>query len=264
MKLEIFQIDAFTDTLFGGNPAAVCPLENWLDDSLLLQIAKENNLAETAFYVAKSDNKYELRWFTPEIEMDLCGHATLAAAFVLVNEKGMGGEEIIFETKSGALAVRFQNGEFILNFPARPPEQSTLPAAIKAGLNIQPKEVWKSRDYILLYDTQDDILALRPDMSIMNSINVDPGGISVTAPGATEDVDFVSRFFTPQAAIFEDPVTGSAHCSLTPFWSERLGKTKLNAMQLSERRGKLQCIFLGDRVELMGSAVKYLQGTITI
>ncbi|WKN41921.1 PhzF family phenazine biosynthesis protein [Tunicatimonas pelagia] len=266
MKIEIYQIDTFTDKLFGGNPAAVCPLDEWLEDTVLQQIAAENNLAETAFFVKHPNNTFHLRWFTPEFEIDLCGHATLATAFVLFEECGYSENEIIFETQSGVLNVRKVNDLFELNFPARPPKKSALPQIIKDGLNLKPKEVWKARDYLLLYDSEDDIRNIKPDTSILNQINIDPGGIIVTAKGHSRDVDFVSRLFTPQASVFEDPVTGSAHCTLIPFWSERLKKTKFRALQISERGGTLFCELDQEleRVNISGKAIKYLHGAIEI
>lgn len=264
MKIDIFQIDAFTDTLFGGNPAAVCPLESWLDDLILQNIAAENNLAETAFFVRQSDNKFHLRWFTPQHEMDLCGHATLASAFVIFNELEYNQASIIFESKSGELKVNRQEDLLILDFPSRPVKEASLPSIIERSINIQPKEIWKSRDYLLVYEHEEDIRKIEFDLSLLNQINLDPGGIIVTAKGNSPRVDFVSRFFTPQAVVFEDPVTGSAHCSLIPFWAERLQKTKLEAEQLSERKGKLSCELRKDRVLIKGKAVKYLQGIIEI
>ena len=262
MKIQLFQIDAFTNKLLGGNPAAVCPLKEWLDDEILQQIAIENNLAETAFYVALGDNRFHLRWFTPEIEMDLCGHATLATAYVLFNRLNFDQKEIHFETASGILTVKKEGNYLELDFPSRPPYQSELPATIANGLNIQPREVWKARDYVLVYDSEDDIRKLQPKASIINQMNIDPGGIIVTAKG--KNVDFVSRFFTPQASIFEDPVTGSAHCTLVPFWANRLKKNKFHALQLSNRGGELFCELREDRVLIRGHAVQYLEGIIEI
>lgn len=264
MKLAIYQIDAFTRNLFGGNPAAVCPLDEWPADNVLQQIATENNLAETAFFVKRSDGTFNLRWFTPELEMDLCGHATLAAAFVLFEEMSYAGSAIKFATRSGELIVKRINELLELDFPARPPEPAELPQIIADGLSIQPKEIWKARDYLLLYDREADIRNIKPNRAILDQINLDPGGIIVTAKGDLNEVDFVSRFFTPQASVFEDPVTGSAHCTLIPFWAERLHKKQLNALQLSKRGGELFCELAGDRVLIRGHAVKYLEGTIDI
>ena len=264
MQISIFQIDAFTDVLFGGNPAAVCPLEYWLDDHILQQIAAENNLAETAFFVKESADQFHLRWFTPEIEMDLCGHATLASAYVLFEELGYSNSRIEFKTRSGVLHVEKENDLFVLDFPSRPPKRVTLPKSIKDGFNTLPIEVWKSRDYVLVYEREEDVKKIQPNIGILNEVNIDPGGIIVTARSSQVGVDFVSRFFTPQASIFEDPVTGSAHCTLTPFWSSRLQKKTLRAVQLSERRGELFCELQDHRVIIKGRAVKYLQGTILL
>lgn len=264
MKIDIYQIDAFTSKLFGGNPAAVCPLDTWPTDEVLQNIAIENNLAETAFFVQSSKNRFHLRWFTPEFEMDLCGHATLASAFVIVNELGNNSDEILFDTQSGPLTVKKAGDYFELDFPSRPPQKAELPQIIRDGLNIQPKEIWKARDYLLVYESEDDIEKIKPNIAILNQINIDPGGIIVTAKGKSENVDFVSRLFTPQATVFEDPVTGSAHCTLTPFWAERLNKTKLRALQISERGGELICQLNKDRVAIRGKVIKYLEGTIHV
>ncbi len=262
MVLDIYQIDAFTNKVFGGNPAAVCPLNAWLPDSILLSIAKENNLAETAFFVKRSNGSYHLRWFTPRIEMDLCGHATLAAASVLFQDLHHSEDIILFETLSGVLKVKREGAFLEMDFPSRPAIKTKLPSVIENSLNIQPTEVYKDRDYLLVYEDEQDVMALAPNPYILNQINLDPGGIIVTARG--KNVDFVSRFFTPQAPIFEDPVTGSAHCTLTPFWAERLQKKKLHALQVSERGGELFCRLESDRVFIKGKTVKYLSGKITI
>jgi predicted PhzF superfamily epimerase YddE/YHI9 len=228
----------------------------------LRDIAVENNLAETAFFVQISSNRFHLRWFTPEIEMDLCGHATLASAFVIFEYLDCTDDEISFDTQSGLLKVKKVGDCLELDLPSRPPRRADLPKIIVDGLNIQPVEVWKARDYLLLYDTEEEIKQILPNIGIMNQINIDPGGIIVTARSKAADVDFVSRFFTPQAAVFEDPVTGSAHCTLVPFWAERLGKTEMHALQVSERGGALWCKLQNERVFIMGKAVKYLEGII--
>lgn len=262
MTLDIFQIDAFTNKLFGGNPAAVCPLQDWLSDAVLLNIAKENNLAETAYFIHKHNNVFHLRWFTPEIEIDLCGHATLASAYVILNCLDYDFDTVIFQTMSGELTVS-KSGEFLeMDFPSRPPQVSELPEIIKNSLSMQPTNVYKARDYVLLYDSENDIKDLKVSASILEQINLDPGGIIVTAKG--DNSDFVSRFFTPGAAVFEDPVTGSAHCTLVPFWAERLEKNELHAFQISERKGELFCKLVRGRVIIRGNAVKYLQGTIEV
>lgn len=257
MTYKLFQIDAFTDTVFGGNPACVVPLQQWLPDDILLKITKENAVAETAFFIDKGD-KIHIRWFTPEIEMDLCGHATLATAHCLKTILGYQRDEIVFESLSGDLTVLVADGLYQLNFPARMPEESTLPPNIAQALNIQPIEVLKSRDYVLVFENEAAIRNLKIDRNLFDQIKLDPGGVIVTAKG--DNCDFVSRFFTPQAAILEDPVTGSAHCSLIPFWATRLNKQELFAMQISERLGKLYCKHQGDRVIMSGHAKTYSVG----
>jgi predicted PhzF superfamily epimerase YddE/YHI9 len=262
MKIPVYQIDAFTEKLFSGNPAAVCPLDHWLEDSLLQNIALENNLSETAFFVPLSENRFHLRWFTPELEMDLCGHATLATAFVIFESLGYLGNKIEFDTKSGLLKVKKLGDYLELDFPSRPPQKTALPPILSKGLNIQPQEVWKARDYLLVYPSEKEITQILPNVEQLNQLNLDPGGIIVTAEGLNSDVDFVSRFFTPQAGLFEDPVTGSAHCSLVPFWADRLHKTTFKAHQLSKRGGTLLCELKNNRVYIRGKAVRFLEGTI--
>ena len=264
MNIKFYQIDAFTDRLFGGNPAAVCILDHWLHDEVLLDIAKENNLAETAFFLPLEHGSYHLRWFTPEIEMDLCGHATLATAYVIFEELSHDSDLITFETKSGILTVRKIDNSYELDFPSRPPVSAKLPQIISDSLNIQPVEVWKARDYLLVYNAEEEIWQIKPNLAIINQINIDPGGIIVTAKSDIEGIDFVSRFFTPQASIFEDPVTGSAHCTLVPYWSNRLKKNQFNAKQISERGGILHCVMCKERVRIRGEAVKYIEGTIVL
>lgn len=261
MKLELYQIDAFTDKVFGGNPACVVPLENWLPDELLLNITQENAVAETAFFVQKGE-KIHLRWFTPEIEMDLCGHATLAAAHCLKTLLNYQKNVIVFETLSGDLTVLVENDWYHLDFPSRMPVESSLPEIISKSLNIQPVEVLKSRDYVLVYETEEDIQNITIHRQFFDQINLDPGGVVVTAKG--ENCDFVSRYFTPQSTILEDPVTGSAHCSLIPFWAKRLKKNELSAMQLSARVGKLKCINKENRVIISGQAQTYSIGNLWI
>lgn len=257
----IYQVDAFTGSIFGGNSACVVPLNSWLPDNVLLSIAKENGVAETAYFVPV-DEGFALRWFTPDLEIDLCGHATLATAHVLFNHLHYKGSRIVFSSQSGALAVQKEGDWLTLDFPVREAQPAVLPSEIVEGLNIQPKEVYKARDYILLYNSEEEVKMLTPVQSLIDRINLDPGGFAATAKGS--EVDFVSRFFTPQAAIFEDPVTGSAHCTLAPFWAKRLGKQRLLARQLSQRQGELVCTLQGDRVLIQGQAVTYLQGSITI
>lgn len=259
MKLELYQIDAFTDKFFGGNPACVVPLPHWISDDILFKITKENAVAETAFFVKKED-EIQLRWFTPEIEMDLCGHATLAAAHCLKTILNFSKETIVFQTKSGEITVTCNNEIYHLNFPSRMPIVSELPDEIKNALSITPKKIYKSRDYVLIYDSETDIRNLKIDRQILDQINLGTGGVVATAKG--NDYDFVSRYFTPQASILEDPVTGSAHCSLIPYWAKELKKEKLNAIQLSERIGYLNCEFKKDRVQISGKARTYLIGNI--
>lgn len=257
MKLELYQINAFTDTIFGGNPACVVPLKEWLPNNILLKIAKENAVAETAFFIDKGKSIH-LRWFTPDIEMDLCGHATLATAHCLKSILNYTKDLITFETLSGKLVVSIQGEQYSMDLPSRMPQGAELPEVITKSLNIQPLEVYKARDYVLVYKSEQDIKNIKINRSIFDQINLDPGGVIVTAKG--EHYDFVSRFFTPQATILEDPVTGSAHCSLIPLWASKLGKDMLNAMQISERGGKLQCLNDGERVRVSGRAKTYSIG----
>lgn len=261
MKLELYQIDAFTNQIFGGNPACVVPLTEWLPDEMLLKIAKENAVAETAFFVNNGE-KIHLRWFTPDLEMDLCGHATLATAHCLKSILNYPSNTIIFETLSGDLTVVAENDFYFLDFPSRMPIESDLPEEISKSLNIQPKEVYKSRDYVLVYESEEDIKQIDINRQFFDQINLGPGGVIVTAKG--NDCDFVSRFFTPQATILEDPVTGSAHCSLIPFWANRLQKNELKAMQLSERIGNLNCTNKENRVIISGQARTYSIGNFWI
>jgi PhzF family phenazine biosynthesis protein len=261
MTLDLFQIDAFTNTVFGGNPACVVPLTSWLPDEILLRITQENAVAETAFFVPKGD-KFHLRWFTPEIEMDLCGHATLATAHCLKTILDYPANNIVFETVSGDLSVCVKDDFYFLDFPSRMPVASKLPEIIEKSLNISPKEVYKSRDYVLVYDTEEEIKNIKINRQLFDQINLDTGGVIVTSKGTT--CDFVSRFFTPQASILEDPVTGSAHCSLIPFWAKKLHKKELTALQLSKRRGTLNCLDKNDRVIISGQARTYSIGSIWI
>ena len=259
MKLDFFQVDSFTEETFKGNPACVVPLETWLSDDMLLNIAKENAVAETAFFV-NNNSRIHLRWFTAEIEMDLCGHATLAAAHVLKTILGHPGKDIIFTTVSGELLVSVQDGLYTLDFPSRKPIKSELPETIKKALNIQPTMVLRSRDYILVYENERAIKDIQIDRQIFDQVNLDPGGLVITARG--EEYDFVSRYFTPQSSILEDPVTGSSHCSLILYWSEQLQKKEMRAMQLSERTGTLYCTDKGNRVLIAGYAKTYSVGVL--
>lgn len=259
MQILYFEVHSFTDEVFHGNPAGVCPLEEWLDDDLMQKIAAENMVSETAFFVPKED-AYELRWFTPKIEVDLCGHATLAAAFVLFEHLGYEGESIRFDTKSGRLHVGRLGSSLIMDFPSRPGEECDAPDHLVAGLRRPLKEVYKARDYLVVLPDEEDVRAIDPDFSEL--AQVDALGIIVTAPG--NDVDFVSRFFAPRAGVAEDPVTGSAHSTLAPYWAERLEKTDLSAWQVSERGGELACRIVEDRVHIAGHAVLYVKGFLSL
>ena len=259
MLAPLYQIDAFTDKVFGGNPAAVCPLEQWPADELLQAIAAENNLSETAFLV-KNDKDFELRWFTPEIEVDLCGHATLASAFVVFNHLDYQGRQVRFHTRSGELNVRQSDDLLAMDFPSRKPSPVEPPELLVEALKSPPGEVLKSRDYLAVFDDEEAILAITPDFDLLKKL--DCLGIIITAKGNASD--FVSRFFAPAAGVPEDPVTGSAHCTLIPFWSERLEKKTLMAVQVSKRGGTLYCEDRGDRVSIAGKAVMYSAGFIQV
>ncbi len=261
MKLRIYQIDAFTDSVFKGNPAAVCPLNEWLEDSILLKIAAENNLSETAFYVPK-DDEFEIRWFTPETEVDLCGHATLAASFVLFEAEGYIGETIQFYSpRSGKLSVTRKNGNLVLNFPVDQIKEIPLTKELSALTDKVPLGAYQGKtDYMLVFGQEEDIRTLKPNLSLIKELHA--RGLIVTSKG--EHSDFVSRFFAPAVGINEDPVCGSAHTTMTPFWAGQLNKTDLTAFQLSERSGVISCRLLGNRVELGGKAVMYLKGEIYI
>ena len=261
MKLEVYKINAFTKKISGGNPACVIPLKNWLEDDLLLSISKKNAVAETAFFILK-DNNILLRWFTPEIEMDLCGHATLATAHCLNSFLNYPEKSISFQTKSGEINVDFKDNKYHMDFPSRVPVKSNLPKLISKSINLKPLEIYKSRDYLLIYDSEEEIKKIKINTHYFNQINLDPGGVVVTATGTSSD--FVSRYFTPQSTILEDPATGSSHCSLIPFWSKRLNKNQLTSVQLSNRIGEFECVNHSKRVTVIGSAVNCSQTTITI
>ncbi|HEX6914150.1 MAG TPA: PhzF family phenazine biosynthesis protein [Chitinophagaceae bacterium] len=255
--MKIYQVDAFADQLFAGNPAAVCPLDKWLPDDIMQKLAMENNLAETAFFVKQGEGSYHIRWFTPTVEVDLCGHATLASAYVLFNERGETVDTIRFQSKSGELIVT-RNGDMItLDFPANFPEETSVPAGLMEGLNITSGKVYRAAwDYMVLLDSQQAVEQLDPDFLTLGK--VESRGVIVTAKG--DDTDFVSRCFYPQSGINEDPVTGSAHTITTAFWSRQTGKTKLSARQLSKRGGYLDCELRGDRVLMSGKARLYMRG----
>lgn len=257
MKLPYYEVSAFTANAFGGNPAGVCLLDAWLHDAVLQSIAANNNLAETAFTVPRGTD-FDLRWFTPTVEMDLCGHATLAAASILFSERALSSREVRFHSRSGLLAVTRSGDLLTLDFPSRPATPCAAPDALIRGLGAKPKEVLKSRDFLTVFASEAEVRALKPDFTVLKTL--DCLGIVVTGSG--EDCDFVSRFFAPAAGVNEDPVTGSAHCTLIPYWAKRLGKTRLHARQVSTRGGELFCELAGDRVKIGGKAVLYSKGEI--
>lgn len=262
MKIELYQVDAFSSKIFGGNPAAVCPLQQWLSDDMMQRIAAENNLSETAFIVPENDGFY-IKWFTPTTEIALCGHATLAAAHVLYHHLGYKKETIHFNCKSGPLEVYYNNDQtFTLNFPCNQPEAVTnIPDGLFEGLGIATAPVFKSvLDYMVVLPSAAAVLALTPDFKTLAKVNA--RGVIVTAEGI--DCDFVSRCFYPQSGVDEDPVTGSAHTILTPYWAAQLHKTKLSAQQLSARKGHLECELKENRVHMTGKAVTYMTGSIFI
>lgn len=259
MRIPIYQIDAFTDEQFKGNPAAVCPLEKWIDNDLMQSIAAENNLAETAFFV-KNGKDYELRWFTPKAEIDLCGHATLAAAYVIFTYLDESRMNVKFHTKSGMLEVSKDRELLTMTFPAREGEKCEAPEALIRGLGKKPKETYLARDYLAVFESEQDLLDLELNMEELKKL--DAFGVIATAKGNKSD--FASRFFAPKAGVDEDPVTGSAHCTLVPYWKKVLNKSEFTALQLSERGGKLYCEDLGDKVKLSGEAVAYLEGYIHV
>jgi PhzF family phenazine biosynthesis protein len=257
MRIPLYQVDAFTSRRFGGNPAAVCPLPKWLPDTTLQQIAAENNLAETAYFVAEPDG-FRIRWFTPAVEVDLCGHATLAAAYVLMECLGFGGDQVTFHSRSGPLTVTHAGNRYTLDFPARPGATGAADAQLAAALGAEPVSIFHSRDTMCVFPDEATVRRLAPDMQALS--RQEHFAVIATAPG--EDCDFVSRFFAPRQGIDEDPVTGSAHCTLIPFWAARLRKTELFARQVSARGGELWCQDRGERVRISGNAVLYLTGFI--
>lgn len=260
MKIKLYQVDAFTEKVFGGNPAAVCPLKEWISDELMQSIAEENNLAETAFYV-KEGNGYEIRWFTPKAEVQLAGHPTLATAFVLMNFEGHQGNEIHFQSKSGELIVKREANFYVLNFPADQMKELLVTEHLTHAFNIKPQKILRGKtDLMFVYQNEKEVADLKPDFR--DVARLDSRGVICTAPG--KNSDFVSRFFAPQLGIDEDPVTGSAHTTLIPYWSDALNKKELTAIQISWRVGHLRCKALGERVEIGGQAVAFLQGEIEV
>jgi PhzF family phenazine biosynthesis protein len=268
MEANLFQVDAFTSRVFSGNPAAVVPLDEWLPEAAMLAIAAENNLAETAFFVpVRPGNNvdYQLRWFTPTVEVDLCGHATLASAHVLFNHLGFDRSAVRFSSKSGALEVKRERGptggeRFVLDFPARPGERREPPRALTEALGVAPGELHVARDWMAVFDSEDLVRSLKPDFARLSSLET--FGVIVTAPGTKSD--FVSRFFAPRQGIPEDPATGSSHCTMVPYWAKRLDKDELHGVQVSPRGGEMFCRLRGDRVDIGGRAVTYLEGTIRL
>jgi PhzF family phenazine biosynthesis protein len=260
MEIPLYQVDAFSARQFGGNPAAVCPLEFWLPAQLMQAIAAENNLAETAFLVREGE-RWGLRWFTPEREVDLCGHATLASAYVLFQYLGAPGNTVVFDSRSGELTVSRQGDRLCLNFPSLPAQRVDPHPRLIEGLGTQPLEILAVKDfYLVVYASEDDVRTLQPNFDVLRLM--DHFGIIATARG--REVDFVSRFFAPAAGIPEDPVTGSAHCTLTPYWAQRLGKKSMRARQISARGGELWVEEAADRILIAGQVAPYLRGTITV
>lgn len=262
MKTPIYQLDAFTDTLFRGNPAAVVPLDEWLSDESLQKIALENMVPETAYY-AKNENGYRIRWFTPVTEVDLCGHATLAAAHVIFGQEGFDGSEIFFDSRSGTLKVtREEDGWLTLDFPVDTYQVAVPPPALQEAIStVTAVGVYRGQaDYMVVLESEEELRELKPDIIILSTVPT--RGIIVTAPG--NETDFVSRFFAPQSGIDEDPVTGSAHTTLIPYWAKRLGKNELTAKQISARGGYLRCKLNGDRVLISGQIREYMRGEIEI
>ena len=260
MELDLYQVDAFADGVFSGNPAAVIPLFEWLSDDLMQKIAAENNLSETAFFVQKGEY-FELRWFTSEIEVDLCGHATLASAYVLYEHLGYTDPVVVFETRSGRLFVDREGDDYSMDFPAWPVREIQVTERVTKALGERPAELYMGeRDMMAVFETEGQVRNLEPDFRLVSQL--DGMCMICTAPGL--DFDFVSRTFAPEHGIPEDPVTGSAHCTLVPFWAERLGKVNLHAYQASKRGGVLDCEHLGDRVKIAGKGVTYMIGNIIL
>ena len=259
MRIPIYQVDAFTREPFRGNPAAVCPLERWLDDETLQAVAAENNLSETAFFVGER-GRYDLRWFTPGLEVDLCGHATLASAHILFGVLEPDLEEVVFSTRSGPLTVRRRDDRLAMDFPSRPGTPQPPSRDLIEGLGVEPEAVLLARDTMAVLRTEEEVRGLKPAMDALS--RVESLGIIATAPG--RGADFVSRFFAPRAGVPEDPVTGAAHCTLVPYWAERLGKASLRAFQVSRRGGELFCEQRGDRVVIAGHAVTCLEGRLIL
>lgn len=259
MKLKLYQIDAFADRVFEGNPAAVCPLDSWLSDDILQYIAAENNLSETAFFVASGD-RFHIRWFTPVREVRLCGHATLATAYLLFNIMNCSQEVLQFESQSGTLTVRRDGQWLVMDFPAQPAQSCDVPPVIAQAIDVAPLLCLKGEDYLVVYQSEEEVRRAQPNMDLLKQLDL--RGLAITARG--NDHDFVCRFFAPNYGIDEDPVTGSAYTQLAPYWSSLLGKSVLHARQLSRRGGEVRCAMQGSRVEIAGKGRMYLEGTIHI
>tara|TARA_R110002096_G_scaffold97694_16_gene217780 strand:+ start:5506 stop:6285 length:780 start_codon:yes stop_codon:yes gene_type:complete len=257
MKLSLYQVDAFSAHVFGGNPAAVCPLQHWLSDEAMQKLAMENNLSETAFFVPEQDG-FGLRWFTPTTEVSLCGHATLATAHVLFEHLGYSQKTINFYTKSGKLIVQKEGNRIQMNFPIDEMEKVEAPPVLMQSLGVREGEVYKSDDYMIVLGREEDVANLEPNFSMLSEVKT--RGVIVTAPG--NSADYVLRFFAPQSGINEDPVTGSAHTKLVPYWAKKLGKNEFEARQISKRVGEMSCRLKGNRVEILGNAITYLKGVI--
>jgi PhzF family phenazine biosynthesis protein len=260
--MEIYQVDAFTENVFSGNPAAVIPIKDWPEDIVMQQVAAENNLSETAFYRQNDDSTYSIRWFTPETEVDLCGHATLASAHVLFHHKNFKKNQVTFRSKSGDLMVSLKEGRYSMNFPSNKPDPIPVPKLLPEAIGVIPLYTGVKTDLLVLVQDEKTVANMKPDLLILKKMEV--RGVIITAAAESGEYDFVSRFFAPSVGVSEDPVTGSAHTVLTPFWAKRLGKTTLKARQISERGGDLFCEDLGDRTEIGGYACTYMVGEISL
>lgn len=260
--MKIYQVDAFTKDIFSGNPAAVIPLEKWLKPEIMQKIALENNLSETAFFTDEGNGHFSIRWFTPETEVDLCGHATLASAHVLFHHLGFSGEKVTFQSKSGELTVKRERNLYKMDFPANRPDPIPIPKLLPEALGVIPLYTGVNKDMLVLVQDEETVRSMKPDLLILKKMEV--RGVIITAVADQDSVDFVSRFFAPAVGVAEDPVTGSAHTVLTPFWSRRLRKQELHARQISKRGGDLICVNHDDRVEIGGFAITYLTGNISI
>ncbi|MDY6791730.1 MAG: PhzF family phenazine biosynthesis protein [Thermodesulfobacteriota bacterium] len=259
MELNLYQIDAFASRPFEGNPAAVCPIDEWLPDEMMQSIAEENNLSETAFFVPTGDG-FHIRWFTPTSEVDLCGHATLASAYVLFNILGYKGNRVVFDSRSGILTVTKDDEWLVMDFPAQPPVLCDIPPEIEKAFDTTPVECLKSEDYMVVFERERDIETANPDFAQLQKLDL--RGVIITAKSS--GYDFVTRFFAPKYGVFEDPVTGSAYTQLAPYWASQLGKKRFNVKQVSARGGELSCEIVDDRVHISGKAVKYMEGKIKI